>query len=193
MNFTSTNKKYDYFLRILLLGKDQIGKTLFCKRIELCNDYKSFNKLPKDYLITIGIDFYVTRFKFNNKIFKLQIWDIAGQKRFSTTNKVYYRGANSFFIFYDALDRQSFEEAKNYYKFALKNNDKAIYFLIRSKYDLNSKENKEIVSDEEALKFADKNNLIFAHLSSFEKSFDGINDIFEIMIKEYYLRKTNLK
>ena len=144
-------------------------------------------------MTTIGIDFFVTSFKFNNKMYKFKIWDTAGLERFSTTNKVYYRGANSIFIFYDALDRQSFEEAKNYYEIALKFNDKAIYCLIRKKYDLNSKESKGIVSDEEALKFEDKNNLIFAHLSSFEKNIDGINDIFENLIKEFRLISTNLK
>ena len=191
MNFTSSTNEYDYSFKIILLGKDQIGKTMFCKRIY--NDYKSFIKWPKNYLLTIGIDSYFIRFKYNNKIFKFKIWDTPGVERFSPTNKRYYGGAISIFIFYDALDRQSFEEAKNYYKEALKFNDKAIYFLIRSKYDLNSKENEEIVSDEEALKFADKNNLIFAHLSSFEKNVDGINDIFENMLKECCLRSINLK
>ena len=156
------------------MGKDQIGKTMFYKRIELCNDYKSFNKLPKNYLLTIGIDSYVTRFKFNYKIFKFNILDTAGLEKFSIINEKFYQGVNSIFIFYDALDRQSFEEAKNYYEKALKNNDKAIYFLIRSKYDLNSKENKEIISDEEILKFSDENNLIFAHLSSFENNVMGL-------------------
>ena len=38
-----------------------------------------------------------------------------------------------------------------------------IYVLVRSKYEnvLNTKEKKDIVSDEEALEYADKNNLIF--------------------------------
>ena len=139
MNFTNSTSNYDYLLKILLLGGNGIGKTTFCKRIiKFYNDYKLFKELSKNHLTTIGIDSYITRFKYNNKIFKFQIWDKAGLKRFSTTNKVYYRGANSFFIFYDAFDRKSFEEAKNYYKIAFKNNDKAIYFLIRSKYDLNS-------------------------------------------------------
>ena len=136
MNFTNSTSNYDYLLKILLLGGNGIAKTTFCKRIiKLYNDYKLFKELFKNHLTTIGIDSYITRFKYNNKIFKFQIWDTAGQERFSTTNKVHYVGENSMFIFYDALDRQSFEEAKNHYKKALKNNDKAIYFLIRSKYD----------------------------------------------------------
>ena len=72
----------------------------------------------------------------------------------------------------------------------LNTNKKQICFLIRSKYDLNlNLEKNEIVSDEEALEFADKNNFIFTHISSFEKYGNGIDNLFDIIFKEYHLRK----
>ena len=50
-------------------------------------------------------------------------------------------------------------------------NNNPIFVLIRSRYDecLEKNDNKNIVSDEEALEYADLNNLYFAHLSNFEK------------------------
>ena len=71
------------------------------------------------------------------------------------------------------------------FKKCLNDNKKQIYFLIRSKYELNlNSQNDEIVSDEEALEFADKNNLIFAHISSFENYGNGIDNLFDLILKE---------
>ena len=126
--------------------------------------------------------------KFNGKTYKLQIFDFSGKVRFKTILYGHYNNASFILIFYDALDKDSFEEAKNYYKKAKEINQNAIYFLIRNKYDLslNPKKNK-IVSDEEALEFADTNNLIFTHISSFENYGNGIDNLFDLILKEYNL------
>ena len=191
MNSIKSTVKFDYMIKLILLGKDSIGKTQFFERIKLFEDYKSFKKKSNNYLTTVGIDFCIFKIKFNNKVFNLQIWDTAGLERYSSLTKSFYIKANSILLFYDPLDKESFKKAKNLYEGALKVNDKAIYFLIRSKYDLssNSKKN-ELISDEEALEFADKNNLFFFHISSFEKNENGFNEILEILLREY-LRKVN--
>ena len=193
MNFLKVTEYYDYSIKIFILGKDSIGKTIFLKRIKLLDDYNSFKKLPHNYLPTIGIYFDIMRIKFNNKIFKIQIWDTAGQERFSPITKTYYREGHSILIFYDAFDKESFKKAKIYYEEAFQINDKAVYFLIRSKYDLSlNSEPNDFISDEEAQLFADKNNIIFAHISSIEKNENGINEVFEIILKEYNLRFTDI-
>ena len=180
-----TEEEYDYILKILIIGKEEIGKTFFRERIKFYGDYKKYNNISKDYKTTIGVDFMVVKKKFNDKIYKFQIWDTAGLERFQTITKTYYKGANIILIFYDALDKSSFEKAKILFKECLNDNKKQIYFLIRSKYELNlSSKNDEIVSDEEALEFADKNNLIFAHISSFENYGNGIDNLFDLILKE---------
>ena len=69
---------------------------------------------------------------------------------------------------------------------------KIIYFLVRSKYELSLlSEKNEIISDEEVLEFADKNNIIFTHISSFENYGNGIDNLFDLIIKEYNLRREN--
>ena len=49
--------------------------------------------------------------------------------------------------------------------------------------------NEDIVSDEEALEYADKNKLYFSHLSNFLKYETGINQIFELALNEYLKRE----
>ena len=192
MYFDKSIKKCDFRLKIVFLGKAEIGKTILYKKIELYNDYKQFKILNKTYIPTCGYDFMIIGKKFNGKTYKLQIFDFSGQVRFKTILYGHYNNASFILIFYDALDKDSFEEAKSFYEETKENNHNPIYFLIRIKYDLNlNSEKNEIVSDEEALEFADKNNLIFTHISSFEKYEDGIENLFDLILKEYNLRVLN--
>ena len=192
MYFSENPEIYDFFVKIVSVGKSQIGKSFLSRKIAFFNDYKTFNQLPKYYNSTIGLEFMEKGKKLNNKMYKFRIWDASGQERFQLINTFSYDGANFILIFYDALDKDSFNKAKTLYKQAFENNKNIIYFLIRIKYDLNlNSEKNEIVSDEEALEFADKNNLIFTHISSFEKYEDGIENLFDLILKEYNLRVLN--
>ena len=73
------------------------------------------------------------------------------------------------------LEKDSFNYIKNKY-FEVKNEWKyAVFALIRNKYDMKAnKDNKDILLDEEALEFADNNDIIFVLVSSFEKYENGI-------------------
>ena len=82
-------------------------------------------------------------------------------------------------MFYDSLDKSSFERIKEHF-INIKNinfSNKRIYALMRGKYDLNVKSNeyRDIITDEEILELADENNIIFFHLSNFEKYENGVN------------------
>ena len=65
-----------------------------------------------------------------------------------------------------------------------------IFALIRNKYD-NTR--KEAISDEEALEFADLNNMLFFHLSLHEKNETGIKELFEKVLNEYFKRRKEEK
>ncbi len=140
------------------------------------------------------LDFTSKKKIFNGKIYKFQFWDTSGLECFDSVTKGYSKGANIILIFYDALDKSSFEKAKihfkNSFENSFENSPNIIYFLIRSKYELELSSKKDnIVSDEEALKFADENHLIFTHISSFENYGNGIDNLFDLILKEYNLRK----
>ena len=62
--------------------------------------------------------------------------------------------------------------------------------LIRNKYD-NTYRNE--ISDEEALEFADENNMLFFHLSLHEKNETGVKELFETILNEYFRRKEKEK
>ncbi len=116
MYFSKNLDFCDFFLKIVFAGKSQIGKTFLSKKISFYNDYKTFNQLPKNYNSTIGIEFIAKGKKLNDKMYKFQIWDTSGLDRFQHINSCYYKGAFFLLIFYDALDKDSFDKAKTYYK-----------------------------------------------------------------------------
>ena len=122
--------------------------------------------------------------------------DTSGQERFKALTKYFYKDAGIILMFYDSLDKSSFERIKENFIDIKKINfsNKPIYALIRGKYDLNVKSNeyRDIITDEEVLEFADENNIIFFHLSNFEKYENGVNKIIAIVLKEY-IRRNNLK
>ena len=100
------------------------------------------------------------------------------------------------FIFYDSSDKTSFERAKIFFNLAKDNtkDKKVVIVLVSSKYDLyvKSKENMNRVSEEEALEYASKNNILFAHISIVEKYASGIIELIDKALKEYYKRNYNL-
>ena len=72
--------------KICLLGEGAVGKTALRQRY-LGEGFK------QSYAMTIGADFAVKRVTIDNQEFISQIWDLAGQVRFSSVREVYYRGA----------------------------------------------------------------------------------------------------
>ena len=187
-NLDNFNEKEPIYIKILVVGTIFVGKTFFMNRIQYYNKGEVINlqNINKDYIPTIGRDFGIFHYKTENKLFTVQIWDISGQKRWKDT--VYYlsRGAGVIILFYNSFNRISFNKAIEFDTNLYKSDSKPIYALIKAKYDLplTEENNNDIVCDEEALEFTDKNDIIFAHLSSFEKYETGINELFrEIFLK----------
>ena len=181
-------EKEPIYAKIIMVGGVNVGKSLFMKRINIIKTGEEFNieNFDEKYICTFGSEYTSFLFKIKDKRYKVQIWDVSGQDRLE--NLVYYiaRGAGAILLFYDSFNRDSFLKAKKLYANLYKSYPESIYALVRSKYDLALKEeNNDIVSDEEALEFANNNNIIFAHLSNFEKYETGINELLGEIFSKY--------
>ena len=170
MEFLNDIENYDDLFKFIVVGASSVGKSLFRERIKLYNDYHRYKNISKAHIETIGIDFSVFGVKLNNKKYKIQFWDSAGDERFKGIVRTYFKGCRVIIIIYDSYNRNSFLKAKMIYKELSQEYKKSIYCLIRCKYEFSLKENQnDFVYDEEALEFATENNIIFSHISSFEK------------------------
>jgi len=89
-------------IKILILGEASVGKNSFIKRY--C--YNLFN--PSERL-TIGVDFHVKTIKLNEKLLKLQLWDVGGEERPRFLLPTYCLGANAAFLLYDVTRSQTLD------------------------------------------------------------------------------------
>jgi len=102
-----SGQKYDYLIKLLMLGNSDVGKTSIIQR---------FTKDSFDPFIisSIAIDFMLKTINLGGKKVKLQIWDTAGQERYRSMARAYYRGAMGIFLVYDITDRLSFTNIKGW-------------------------------------------------------------------------------
>ena len=178
-------------IKVVIVGKCKTGKSTFNLRLNTKN-YSQFKTSSKFYQSTIGFEFFSEKIKIKNKILHFQLWDTCGQELYQALVRDFYKNTSIFFIFYDAFDKDSFNMAKSYFDDIKKvDNENPIYVLIRSKYEiaLNFNDKKDIVTDEEALEYAEKNNLHFFHTGIFEKYETGIIDLMKFVLYEYIKRK----
>ena len=172
------SQKFDLSFKVLLLGKASIGKTILTSRLKSKN-YIEFKKIKtSNYQPTVGFEFISQDIKVNNKIIRLQLWDCCGNEVYASLIQNFYRNSSAYILCYDSNDRNSFEKVKLDCIDLEKFRGECLYFLIRTKYELENKRKKDFVSDEEAIKFADENNAYFFHISSFEKNGTGIYELF---------------
>jgi len=93
--------KYDYLIKLLLIGDSGVGKSSILVRF-------ADDTFSQSFIATIGIDFKIRTVTLDGKRIKLQIWDTAGQERFKTITTAYYRGAMGILLVYDVTNEATF-------------------------------------------------------------------------------------
>ena len=185
MEFIEERNDYDFLFKFMILGGSYTGKAYLANRLHFYKDYSKFIDWQKDIEPTIDVDFKLLYIKYKNNSIKITFWDSsgAGDVHSEIIVSSYMRGSNAFILCYDAYNRDSFNYIKNKYSEIKNDSNNSICVLIRNKYDIKAnKDNNNIVSDEEALEFADANNIIFRHISSIEKYENGIIKLFELIL-----------
>lgn len=89
-------------------------------------------------MMTIGADFAVKKMSLGETDYTLQIWDLAGQQRFSAVREVYYRGTAGALLVFDVSRPETYEVLPNWLHELIRNNKNRIVplVLIGNKSDL---------------------------------------------------------
>ena len=128
----------------------------------------------EEFKTTIGIEFGSKDLTINGKVYRIQIWDTAGQETFRSITRAYYKNSVCSFIVYDVTNRQSFLNVQDWFNECKKQTPKtAMMVLVGNKIDLN---NKREVSYEEGENFAKNNSMLFYETSA--KNGDNIENMF---------------
>uniref|UniRef100_A0A8B9GEX3 Ras-related protein Rab-44 n=1 Tax=Amazona collaria TaxID=241587 RepID=A0A8B9GEX3_9PSIT len=91
----------DHLYNVLFVGDSHVGKTSFLYRLHA----DTFNP---HLTATVGLDYQVKNFVVDNKCFALRLWDSAGQERYHSITKQFFRKADGVVLMYDITSEYSF-------------------------------------------------------------------------------------
>ncbi len=169
------NEQTSKSIKISLLGNDGVGKTSIINRY-IKSDFN------ENTFITQGGDCFSKILNRNGKSLELEIWDTAGQEKFNSLVRNFYKDSFIIILVYDVGDRESFEDLKIrwYTDLQMYGKKYAILGVVGNKTDLYEKEE---IPKEEAEKFAKEINAIFMLVSA--KTGNDINQLFNKLIDKY--------
>ena len=164
---------YDYLLKYIIIGDAAVGKSNLLLRFAQ-NDFKM------EYQLTIGVEFGAKNIEINNKKYRLQIWDTAGQENYRSITRAYYKNSVCAILVYDITNRDSFEHISSWIDDCLAQSPKTVFMvLVGNKSDLSEKRR---VTIEEGQQMAKNHNLLFFETSA--KTGENVDKIFEESAKE---------
>jgi len=100
----------EVLFKVIIIGDPTVGKTSFVQKY--VND-----SYRRDYKMTIGVDFALKVIKWSDKCnIKLQLWDIAGQERFTSMTRVYYKDAHACLVMFDLTQKNTFHNSVKWKK-----------------------------------------------------------------------------
>ena len=145
--------------KIVLIGESGVGKTSIISRyINNSFDLQVLTSSSAQFIsktITLSDD----------TALKLDIWDTAGQEKFRSLAKIFYKDAKVIILVYDITNKASFDNLKNYWFNEIEENSisDVILAIVGNKDDLYENEQ---VSIDEGKKFAKEKNAIFKRTSA---------------------------
>ncbi len=164
------SEKYDYLLKIIVVGDGAVGKTALSVRF-------TDGIFKDDYRMTIGVGFSIKLMEVDGYRVKFQIWDTGGQEQFNYIRPLYYQGSIGGLVVFDKTNRRSFYNVGRWFKEAYDNSGNIPLILVGNKIDLPDIQ----VTTEEARNLAKKFNTIYFDSSA--KSGQSVDIIFETLVK----------
>ena len=163
---------FNYLLKYVIIGDSGVGKSNILLR------YIN-GTFSDEFKATVGVEFGAKNIEINNRIYRIQIWDTAGQENFRSIARAYYKNSVCACVVYDIANRSSFNSVQSWIDDCTKQTPKSILLLlIGNKSDLNDQRE---VQYEEGAEFAKRRNMIFLETSA--KNGNNISDIFEKSVK----------
>ena len=164
--------------KVVLIGNSGVGKT------SIINQYIT-NVFNEEQLTTTGAT-YSTKKLFiesKNKTISFEIWDTAGQEKYRSLTKMFYKDSSIVIMVYDITNEESFNDIKNYWFEEVINNinENVIMAIVGNKNDLIENEK---VNEEEVKNFANEKGMHYAFISA--KMKNGIDELFKDIGNKYY-------
>ena len=167
--------KNELEFRIITVGDSGVGKTSIIRRYV-------HSIYDDDSLSTIGVSFsYKEVVRGKDKI-KLKLVDTAGQEKFKSLTKSYFKNTDVVLFVFALDDKISFNNIKEWIELFIQNNSRdkeVLKYLVGNKNDLKSEIEQKLIDD-----FANENQ--FKYISTSAKDNVSINELFEKIADNLY-------
>ena len=162
--------------KITLVGDSGVGKSSIIGRFVT-------GIFIKDMSSTAGLNYSQKLYEKDGKKVNLNLWDTAGQEKFRSLGRNFYKDSYIIIIVFDITNRMSFINAKEVWYNEIKNYGEKFKFLslVGNKSD---KYEEEEVTDEEAVSFAKEIDAKFFLVSA--HTGDGIDKMFHTLADNFF-------
>ena len=158
---------FNYLLKYVIVGDTSVGKSNLLLRY-------THGQFREEYQLTIGVEFGSSNITIDKNVFRIQIWDTAGQENFKSITRSYYKNSACALIVYDITRRVSFENLSDWIEDCKNSSPKTVFMvLVGNKCDL--EENRE-VTEEEGKEFAERHGMLFFETSA--KTGQNVKEVF---------------
>lgn len=156
--------------KVVLLGESGVGKTCIIAQF-------TQGKFDPDTVTSLSAQFIRKTLEFpENKSLTFDIWDTAGQEKYRSLAKIFYKDAKAVILVYDVTNENSFTQLKEYWYEQIKQlGDKDIILAIAA--NKNDLYDERVVESETGEEFARSVGAIF--MSTSAKDDNGITALFD--------------
>jgi Ras-related protein Rab-2A len=158
--------QFHYLLKYIIIGNSSVGKSNLLLKF-------AHNKFLDEYQATIGVEFGAKNVEIDNKIFRVQIWDTAGQENFRSITRAYYKNSVCALIVFDINNEDTFDSVQSWIQECKLQTPKTVTMvLVGNKCDLECK-----VDRNKAKEIAEENNMLYFETSA--KTGKGVDELFK--------------
>jgi small GTP-binding protein len=171
-------------IKVAIIGSCGVGKSSIINRFIR-------NEFNEEITSTVGANYSKKELKIDNKNVILDIWDTAGQEKFHSMGRHFYKNSHIIIIIYDMTNKNTFEDIKNHwFNDILEHADKyKVIGLVGNKFDLYDTEGVEEINENIIKEFIDQvkgqQDAELIHMKVSAKTGVNIKSLFQTLTKKY--------
>ena len=173
-SLTDESGEYDEDIKLIVIGDSSVGKTNLISRY----NGGEFQQITGS---TNTASFITKVLEFDNKIYRVNVWDTAGQEKYRSLTKIFLKGSNIALLVYAINDKTTFDSLDYWYGKVREVSEDIIIGIAGNKIDLFEEEQ---IPEDEALKKAEQFNAKIKFTSALKDNC-GIDEIIVNLVKEF--------